>query len=143
MAVATASRAFNIKIKSWVAWINQHPYSTKHNIESPDFNNAVFKGLQTHFPCLEKNNAVARKGVVGMYGESITGYKIFKHNQPFRFKHGGIIPEFEIAYEEWGTLNSDRSNAILLHTGLSGSSHAKSTKVLLRFMGVVYLHPHL
>jgi len=38
-----------------------------------------------------------------------------------------VLPEFDIAYETWGTLNADKSNAILLHTGLSASSHAKST----------------
>lgn len=38
-----------------------------------------------------------------------------------------MLPEFTIAYESWGRLNVDRSNAILLHTGLSASSHAHST----------------
>ncbi|KAG8799993.1 hypothetical protein FRC17_006985, partial [Serendipita sp. 399] len=37
------------------------------------------------------------------------------------------LPTFDIAYETWGTLNKDKSNAILLHTGLSASSHAAST----------------
>jgi homoserine O-acetyltransferase len=32
----------------------------------------------------------------------------------------------QLAYETWGTLNEDKSNAILIHTGLSASSHAKS-----------------
>lgn len=41
---------------------------------------------------------------------------------------GGILPEFDIAYETWGQLNADKSNAILLHTGLSASSHAHSTE---------------
>ncbi|KAG6036926.1 hypothetical protein E4U41_005429 [Claviceps citrina] len=41
---------------------------------------------------------------------------------------GGILPEFTIAYESWGKLNGDKSNAILLHTGLSASSHARSTE---------------
>ena len=127
--MATASRSFGVKVKSWVVWVGLRSYTVKHNVRSPDFNDKVFKGLQTHFPCLEKSNAAARKGVVGMYGENITGYKTFKHNRPFEFKLGGLIPEVQIAYEEWGTLNSDRSNAILLHTGLSASSHAKSTKV--------------
>lgn len=40
---------------------------------------------------------------------------------------GGVLPEFDIAYETWGQLNEDKSNAILLHTGLSASSHARST----------------
>ncbi len=39
---------------------------------------------------------------------------------------GDTLPEIKIAYETWGHLNSDKSNAILLHTGLSASSHAKS-----------------
>lgn len=36
------------------------------------------------------------------------------------------LPQFDIAYETWGTLNADRSNAIILHTGLSASSHVAS-----------------
>lgn len=40
---------------------------------------------------------------------------------------GGILPEFNVAYETWGQLNSTKTNAILLHTGLSASSHAHST----------------
>ncbi|KAK7408506.1 Serine O-succinyltransferase [Neonectria punicea] len=41
---------------------------------------------------------------------------------------GGILPEFNVAYETWGAINADKSNAILLHTGLSASSHAHSTE---------------
>lgn len=40
-----------------------------------------------------------------------------------------MLPQFNIAHEHWGTLNADKSNAILLHTGLSASSHAHSTEV--------------
>lgn len=65
----------------------------------------------------------------GAYGEQLTGYSLFKSDKPHVFKHGGTIPHVEIAYETWGELNSDRSNAILLHTGLSASSHACSHKV--------------
>jgi homoserine O-acetyltransferase len=39
---------------------------------------------------------------------------------------GGQLPELSVAYETWGRLNEDKSNAILLFTGLSASSHAKS-----------------
>ncbi|KAF4122910.1 homoserine O-acetyltransferase/O-succinyltransferase [Geosmithia morbida] len=48
--------------------------------------------------------------------------------EPLLLDWGGILPEFDIAYETWGTLNADKSNAILLHTGLSASSHAHSTE---------------
>ena len=41
---------------------------------------------------------------------------------------GGVLPEFDVAFETWGTLNSSKSNAVLLHTGLSASSHAHSTE---------------
>ncbi|OCF43819.1 homoserine O-acetyltransferase [Kwoniella heveanensis CBS 569] len=36
------------------------------------------------------------------------------------------LPQFQIAYETWGTLSPSRDNAILLHTGLSASSHVAS-----------------
>ena len=39
-----------------------------------------------------------------------------------------MLPEFNVAYETWGKLNAGKSNAILLHTGLSASSHAHSTE---------------
>ncbi|QYK53845.1 MAG: homoserine O-acetyltransferase [Fimbriimonadaceae bacterium] len=37
---------------------------------------------------------------------------------------GGYLPDVEVAYESWGTLNSDASNAILICHALSGDSHA-------------------
>jgi homoserine O-acetyltransferase len=36
------------------------------------------------------------------------------------------LPPYTIGYETWGTLDATRSNAILLHTGLSASSHVAS-----------------
>lgn len=52
----------------------------------------------------------------------------FRCRDPLLLDWGGVLPEFTVAYETWGTLNSDKSNAILLHTGLSASSHAHSTE---------------
>ncbi len=43
----------------------------------------------------------------------------------------GVLPEFELAYETWGTLNEAKDNAVLVFTGLSANSHAKSNKVRL------------
>jgi len=37
---------------------------------------------------------------------------------------GGELPNVQVAYETWGTLNSDRSNAILVCHALTGDSHA-------------------
>ncbi|WOO86154.1 Serine O-succinyltransferase [Vanrija pseudolonga] len=36
------------------------------------------------------------------------------------------LPPHQLAYETWGTLNEARDNAIILHTGLSASSHVAS-----------------
>src|SRR5579859_76053 len=55
-----------------------------------------------------------------------SGHETFHYPHEMRMDHGGSIPEVYVAYETWGTLNSSKSNAILLHTGLSASSHAKS-----------------
>ncbi|KAF4629293.1 hypothetical protein G7Y89_g8856 [Cudoniella acicularis] len=49
-------------------------------------------------------------------------------NDPLLLDWGGLLPEFDIAYETWGEINADKSNVILLHTGLSASSHAHSTE---------------
>jgi homoserine O-acetyltransferase len=46
---------------------------------------------------------------------------------PFRLWKGGELRRAQVAYECWGTLNSERSNAILLFTGLSPSAHAASS----------------
>ena len=46
---------------------------------------------------------------------------------PFPLWHGGALSRAHVAYECWGKLNSKRSNAILLFTGLSPSAHAASS----------------
>ena len=46
---------------------------------------------------------------------------------PFRMTRGGELRHAQVAYECWGTLNRERSNAILLFTGLSPSAHAASS----------------
>ncbi|KAK4058809.1 Serine O-succinyltransferase [Microbotryomycetes sp. JL221] len=61
------------------------------------------------------------------YANVVSGYELYSHEQPFALDYGGVLPRFDLAYETWGKLNSDRSNVVLLHTGLSASSHAHST----------------
>ncbi|BCX46675.1 homoserine O-acetyltransferase [Haloferula helveola] len=53
-----------------------------------------------------------------------TQFLTFRDDAPFRLRSGGELPEVTIAYETWGELNEDRSNAILLFHALSGSHHA-------------------
>lgn len=55
-----------------------------------------------------------------------SGFEIYKKHLPTFFDNGGFLPELEIAYETWGTLNQAKDNLVLIHTGLSASSHAKS-----------------
>jgi len=55
----------------------------------------------------------------------LVGYKTFKHKESFQTSFGAQVP-LNIAYETWGTLSNNKDNAILLQTGMSASSHAKS-----------------
>ncbi len=43
---------------------------------------------------------------------------------PFPFASGDSLDSVTLAYETWGELNADRSNAILLFHALSGNQHA-------------------
>lgn len=54
-------------------------------------------------------------------------HQTFHSPDPLLLDWGGALPSYTLAYETWGDLNPSRSNAILLHTGLSASSHAHST----------------
>ncbi|HUW76352.1 MAG TPA: homoserine O-acetyltransferase [Gallionella sp.] len=42
---------------------------------------------------------------------------------PLAFRSGAVLPRYELAYETYGTLNSDKSNAILVCHALSGHHH--------------------
>ena len=60
------------------------------------------------------------------YDKIVSGYQTFRHEDRFPLDWGGTLPGFDIAYETWGELSAERDNAVLLHTGLSASSHAHS-----------------
>ncbi|GLB34018.1 putative alpha/beta hydrolase [Lyophyllum shimeji] len=58
-----------------------------------------------------------------------TSYHVYHHPHPLTLTYSAKpLPSFDIAYETWGTLSPSRDNVILLHTGLSASSHAASTE---------------
>lgn len=42
---------------------------------------------------------------------------------PIRLREGGSLPTITVAYQTWGTLNKDKSNAVLIFHALSGSQH--------------------
>jgi homoserine acetyltransferase len=50
--------------------------------------------------------------------------------KPFPLKYNSaVLPEVTIVYETWGKLNENKDNVVLIHAGLSASSHAKSHEV--------------
>jgi homoserine O-acetyltransferase len=53
--------------------------------------------------------------------------RLFHSSEPFTFHRGGIISEITVAYETWGSLDGDCSNAVMILTGLSPSAHAASS----------------
>jgi homoserine O-acetyltransferase/O-succinyltransferase len=46
-----------------------------------------------------------------------------RFTEPLQLKGGALLPEFEIAYETYGTLNAQRSNAVLVCHALNASHH--------------------
>ncbi|KAI5791820.1 Alpha/Beta hydrolase protein [Geopyxis carbonaria] len=88
---------------------------------------------QMAFPCLDAvesrtREIQSRTSAEGPEPSYTTGpHESMSFSEPLLLDHGGVLREFTIAYETWGQLNKERSNAILLHTGLSASSHAHST----------------
>lgn len=132
-SVRTGSKLTDLRTEVWTRWVQTS--SDRHTKGS---------NPQLAFPCLDKleakNEMLGRSqacfndagpssleaGPEPSYANVTTGFDVFKCKKPIFLDNGGYFPEYEIAYETWGTLNSDRSNAILIHTGLSASSHAKS-----------------
>ncbi len=60
------------------------------------------------------------------YDKVVSGYQTFHHPHPFTLDWGAALPSFDIAWESWGEISETRDNVVLLHTGLSASSHARS-----------------
>ena len=63
--------------------------------------------------------------VLGSVGDVTPRRAMF--TQPLALCSGAILPAFELAYETYGSLNSDRSNAILICHALNASHHVAGT----------------
>ena len=61
--------------------------------------------------------------------------KFFHHRSPFVLRTEESLPEFTLAYETYGTLNEDKSNAILLFHALTGSQHAAGMNIAVDGIG--------
>lgn len=87
---------------------------------------------QMAFPCLDAiesrtKEIQSRSAIQGPEPSYVTGaHRKFASTEPLLLDYGGILKEFTLAYETWGEANADKSNVVLLHTGLSASSHARS-----------------
>lgn len=93
--------------------------------EPPEDHDKVFKGLDTDFPCVTRTKD---NGPEPEYHKVTKGFKVFHDKQPFSLTlNKGVLPELTIAYETWGELNADKSNAVIVLAGLSASSHARSS----------------
>lgn len=44
-------------------------------------------------------------------------------SEPLKLKSGEVLPAYDLAYETYGTLNADKSNAVLICHALSGNHH--------------------
>jgi homoserine O-acetyltransferase len=45
-------------------------------------------------------------------------------SEPLTLKNGEVLPQFDLVYETYGTLNASKSNAVLICHALSGNHHA-------------------
>lgn len=50
-------------------------------------------------------------------------FHVFAQDRPFSLEGGGSLSHVTVAYETWGTLNDDASNAILVCHAWTGDSH--------------------
>ena len=61
--------------------------------------------------------------------DSLRSGKPLRHVQtavfptPMKLHHGGVLPSVEVAYETYGELNEDGSNAVLICHAITGDSH--------------------
>ena len=121
-----------VRIASLHTTTSRHAQTAAATIElgndRPDSTNPALS-----FPCLdaqEQKSATLQSRSLdsGPEPSYTTGkHLVFHSDDPFLLDWAGRLSQFDIAYETWGSLNTDRSNAILIHTGLSASSHAHST----------------
>lgn len=50
--------------------------------------------------------------------------EFFRLGEPFELDSGAVLSDLELAYELYGELNADKSNAVLVFHALTGSQHA-------------------
>lgn len=147
MSLCTLSR-----ILPRTPWPRLYPGFSRFSSSSacPAPSQSGVRGGQPHFPCVDAHAARASRilesfsqrkstlddeqtdtGPEPSYARpNPTTYHKYHHPHPLPLTYSPIpLPSFDIAYETWGTLSPAKDNVILLHTGLSASSHAASTSL--------------
>jgi homoserine O-acetyltransferase len=66
---------------------------------------------------MTENNSVGTNSV------GIVAPQTAHFNTPLTLKSGAVLPQFDLVYETYGTLNADKSNAVLICHALSGTHH--------------------
>ena len=64
----------------------------------------------------------------------------FGHDKPLKLDAGVELSPFQIAYQTYGTLNAQRSNAILVCHALTGDQHVNNVHPVTGKAGLVGLH---
>ncbi|KAK4156782.1 homoserine O-acetyltransferase [Chaetomidium leptoderma] len=127
-APATSPRALEQRQQATRRYFHDQTPRRSGAPSNPAIKFPCLDALETRSATLEKQAASTRSDESGPEPSYTVGATQVYHCQDsLLLDHGGQLHEFDIAYETWGQLNADRSNAILLHTGLSASSHAHST----------------
>ena len=67
---------------------------------------------------------MAKKEKLNSGNAGISKIETFKFEGPLRLESGQSLGPVTIAYETWGKLNSEKSNAVLIEHAFSGDSHA-------------------
>ena len=67
------------------------------------------------------------KKVIQMFKHDNTSATVMPVANTFEMRRGGALDNLEIAYETWGKLNQNKTNVIVVFTGLSASSHISAS----------------
>ena len=68
------------------------------------------------------------KKVITMFKHNNTSATIMSVADSFDMRRGGKLNELDMAYETWGKLNQNKSNVVVVFTGLSPNSHIASSE---------------
>ncbi len=71
---------------------------------------------------MTENNSVGTSSV-GSDSVGIVAPQTAHFDKPLTLKSGAVLPQFDLVYETYGTLNADKSNAVLICHALSGTHH--------------------